>query len=85
MSRLVTRNGGARIDTYHGPMTNLQDTEPGGLLSERDLQPRRRPLPVRAWRALRRAVLLPWYRWQLDALVCERETYLDTHVAGPAT
>lgn len=44
-----------------------------------------RPNPLhRAWRAARRAVLMRWYRWQLDCLLSEREGYLSSGVRlGP--
>ncbi len=76
---MITSNSRAvrHIDTaLHGGMTNLQDTEPGGLLTAADFARQRRPsLALRAWRATRRAVLLPWFRWQLKCIRDEREGY----------
>lgn len=36
----------------------------------------------RAWRAIRRAVLLRWYRWQLECLRSERDGYVQAGSAG---
>lgn len=34
-------------------------------------------------RAARRRVLLHWYRWQLECLIAERDTYLGASAVGP--
>lgn len=75
-----------RVDTsLHGGMTNLNDSAPAplGRLTARDFEPKRRPFPVRAWRAIRRAVLLRWYGWQLECLRSERDGYVQSGHAGP--
>ena len=65
-------------------MQNLNDTEPGGLLTSEDFKPRRpvviptrRTLIARIWRAVQRGVL----RWEIGAneqwlLDCEHDGVL---------